>query len=980
VLYWAFDEATWNGTANEVQDSSGNGLHGRGLPTGAPYGGPVTANALPPIAGTPGTCRYGVLDGVNDAVETADHALLDITDEMTVMMWLRPTAVPGGAFGSTGTLRSFVSKDNNYEAHLAGGGAIYWWWGGGALQLISAGAVPANAWTHVALVYSRSGGFQRIYINGVQDANTNNQTGALPTNNLPFQIGGDQGFAGREYQGQVDEVRVFRQALGPGRISALMNETHLCPSFLNHFSINHAGGGVACDTHQVDIIAHDAAHQPVDAGALLVNLSTSNARGTWTGVVAGGGILIDTVAGDGAATYQFPIGTNQATLNFRYANLAATSEAFSFNVSGGGFSEVGGVANASDDPTFTMAQAGFRFRNVTDNSTTIPVQISGKPSNTGYNAKTIRVQAIRTDTATGACTPLFASQTRSVDLGAECNNPVNCAARQVSINGGNIATSANNGAAGAAAYTSVSLAFTASSEADAVIAYPDAGQISLHARYDLDTGVAGYEAVGSTNTFLVRPFGLAMPGINHSSSAAGTLIGAAGDAFTMTVQGYQWAAGEDANNDGFPDTGVNITNNGTVPNFAATATLGVTANLPGTAPGTISRGAACVGVASIVLTGGVGTASDWCYSEVGNVLLSATVADYLGAGVSVPGSSAYDGVGGGGYVGRFKPKFFAVSGTPTLTNRSVLACASSFSYLGEELNVGFTLEARNTAGAVTQNYNGAYAKLNLASAASLGIGARSGATNLTARVDSALAPAGAFANGVAALSVPVAVNRNSPDAPDGPFAGTQFGIAANDADPNLATGVQMGSFNQDVDGVGGNDHFAVGPTTQLRFGRLVLGNAYGATGLALNLPAQVHHWNGSAFALNTLDSCSRLDRSDIALGFGGGLSACQSAITQATIAFSGGNAVLTLAAPNNAGTVGLTANLGTAGGSYCNLVGGASAAATFSAMDYLLGRWNEAVNPDGNASTSYDDKPAGQGAFGLYGSQPNNFIFRRENF
>ena len=49
----------------------------------------------------------------------------------------------------------------------------------------------------------------------------------------------------------------------------------------------------------------------------------------------------------------------------------------------------------------------FRFRNFTDGNNLIPTQISGKPSNAGFNAKTIRLQAIRTDTATLACAAAF---------------------------------------------------------------------------------------------------------------------------------------------------------------------------------------------------------------------------------------------------------------------------------------------------------------------------------------------------------------------------------------------------------------------------------------------------------------------------------------------------------------------------------------------------------------------------------------------
>ena len=971
VLHWSLDQLAWNGTPGEVVDLSGNNLHGTAIL------GANTAFVTPAIAGSPGTCRYGAFDGVDDYVEVADNALLDITDELTVMMWLRPTAYPGAG------LKSFVSKDNNYEAHLTTTGNVNWWWGGGALQLNSAGSVPLNQWTHVALVYSRAGAFQRIYFNGVADANTNNQAGALPTNNMPFQIAADQGFAGRQFPGLIDEVYVFASALSQTRVQQYMNATRACASAIDHFAFSHSGSGVGCVDQPITLTAHDAMHASVDANTLLVNLSTSNGKGTWTGIQAGGGTLNDPVAGDGAATYQFALGSNSVTLLFRNANIAGTSETYSFNVSGGGYSETGGVASGSDDPPFTMAQAGFRFRNIEDANETIVTQISGKPSNTGFAARTLRLQAINTDTVSGSCTNLFASQSQTVELGAECNSPAACAARQVSVNGTALATSADNAGAGAAAYTGVSLAFNASSEADTVIAYPDAGQISLHARYDLNPLVAGFEMIGASNAFIVRPLGLAFPGVSHSSSAAGSLIGAAGDPFAMTVQAYQWAAGEDANDDGVPDTGVNITDNGTVPNFAATATVGVSANLPGVAPGAVSRGAGCANPANVAMAGGAGSAADWCYSEVGNAVLTASVANYLAPGVSVSGNSGLDGDAAGGYVGRFKPKHFVVTGAPTLTNRAALACASTFTYMNEGLQLGFTLEARNAQNVLTQNYTGAYAKLNLASMTSLGIGARSGATMLTSRVDNALAPGGSFGNGVANLTAVTGIRRASPDAPDGPYAATQFAIAPNDNDPNAATGVQMQSFDLDADGgIPGNDHFAIAPATELRYGRLRLQNAYGPVSQGLPIALEAQYWNGGGFVANAQDDCTSLARANIALSFTGAIAACDTFVQQASIAFAAGSATLTLSAPGagNTGTVLLAPQLGSAAGTYCPASPGGTAASTASPAAYLLGRWDDAANPDADGSTSYDDKPAGQAGFGLYGSQPKNFIFFRENY
>jgi MSHA biogenesis protein MshQ len=189
-------------------------------------------------------------------------------------------------------------------------------------------------------------------------------------------------------------------------------------------------------------------------------------------------------------------------------------------------------------------------------------------------------------------------------------------------------------------------------------------------------------------------------------------------------------------------------------------------------------------------------------------------------------------------------------------------------------------------------------------------------------------------------------------------------------------------MNMDVDGVGGNDHVQIGANTVLRFGRLRMENAVGSEALTLAVPIQTQYWNGAGFATNTLDGCTTLARSDVALDFNppSNLTACKTAVNAASIPFTAGVGSLTLSAPGsgNNGSVLLTANLGTAAGSYCNP--GTYVAATNSGRSYLLGRWNDASDPDANANTMYDDKPSARAAFGLYGSQPSNFIYLRENY
>ena len=95
---------------------------------------------------------------------------------------------------------------------------------------------------------------------------------------------------------------------------------------------------------------------------------------------------------------------------------------------------------------------------------------------------------------------------------------------------------------------------------------------------------------------------------------------------------------------------------------------------------------------------------------------------------------------------------------------------------------------------------------------------------------------------------------------------------------------------------------------------------------------------------------------------------------EASVASGGGQATLTLAAAGagNTGSVLLTPVLGALGAEmYCPAQGGAQAAASSAGRAYLQGKWTGAA---------WDENPAARAAFGLYGSQPKNFIFFRENY
>jgi len=213
---WRFDELFWNGSNDEVLDSSGNGLHLTAFNA-------ITTSSLPAIPGDPGTCSYGIFNGsvsfiqLNDDTSTND-SLLDIPNNLTVTAWINTNVIPSSG------LKSILSKDENYEFHINSSGQIYWWWNWGTLTTTGA-SLTIGDWHHIAITW-RSGE-QVIYINGIERARSA-RTGILQTNNDPLQVGQDLDIASRFFDGSIDEIRIYENFLNASEINQIMSETRPC--------------------------------------------------------------------------------------------------------------------------------------------------------------------------------------------------------------------------------------------------------------------------------------------------------------------------------------------------------------------------------------------------------------------------------------------------------------------------------------------------------------------------------------------------------------------------------------------------------------------------------------------------------------------------------------------------------------------------------------------------------------------------------
>ncbi len=172
-----------------------------------------------------------------------------------------------------------------------------------------------------------------------------------------------------------------------------------------------------------------------------------------------------------------------------------------------------------------------------------------------------------------------------------------------------------------------------------------------------------------------------------------------------------------------------------------------------------------------------------------------------------------------------------------------------------------------------------------------------------------------------------------------------------------------------------------------RYGRLWLGNAYGSELLDIRMPVKVQYWTGTGWATNTLDSCTSLPSSAIALGnylappAGTALSTANMGTAHrpgSAITLASGIGTIMLAKPNPSatGSFDVVLNLGNgvtnAGSKSCEpaafdatYVGGTAPATS---LTYLSGNW---------CGAAYDKAPSARVKLG---SPKAPYVYLRERY
>ncbi len=863
VAEYRMEQSSWNGTAGEVLDTSGNAEHGTALVSGATTrpaevaGGKVcrgaqiannttaalisainTGIAVPTSVGGVGTITFWYNNASNTPNVT--RVLFDAATVNNRRFYLSRS--------NTNALSFVVTDSGNTHRTVTTANNV----------------LPTTGWSHIAVSWNfnnlaaANSDRLRIWVNGVllqTTAFTTANTISAQINTL--YIGDNRSSVSTVVRSAgnpggsnatLDEFRIYNYEGGLALVQRDMNQAGAC---LDHYAITHSGTGLTCMPAAVTVTAHDSGHGLVTMpnNTTSVMLSTSTGQGDWT-LISGYGALDNGTANDGIATYVFN-GEYQAVFGLTHG----TAGTVNINVTDGQT-----VESASEDPALTISDCVSNFNACHNYAGSNCSAASGKLY-TRLGGASFATDLVALDAA-GNVNTSFTGQA-VVSLIARAATGTVDAQRCFTPDYTQVLDNA------ATNFTAGKLTVNAS-VADA----------HRDARIKVVCDAANCPPSGmtwcSTDNFAIRP---------QSFTVTANLGGPklkAGLPFTLTA-----------------DSGVTSGYNGTP--------VLDTANLRDHTNATVGS-----------LTGSLAAATDgrnsigtFFYHDVGTIsLLADAVTDSGFTAVDQPNDcvsgSTSNSASGGKFgcnigsastsaFGRFYPDHFTY--VATLTPACV---AGGFTYMDQPaLGINLTLEARSFATEiVTARYTSGYSTLGSFSIT----GDNAGAAVALARLTPAL-PAFTWTNGSYTLNANYAFGKNP--AADGPY--DSFALLANVNDPD---GVAI---------VGGNSS----NTTRVRYGKLRLQNSHGSELLSLPVVLQAQYWANGSWLTNTLDNCTTIPASGVRMdGYTKNLTACATILTPSgtwTLAGGalGGGARLSPPGSLHTGSVDLTVNTAAASGNTC---------------------------------------------------------------
>ncbi len=224
VAHYKLDEAD----SNMVLDSSGNGH------AGITMNDPLPSASTPPVGFADPSSR--AFDGVGQYIRVPSDDAMNFSGQITLAAWVYVPAItpgchdivahgyclqpPGDVFLRIGTVRcDATGTEHNWSVGSWNGGTDH-------AALAPFYDLDVKVWLHVAGVYD--GTTWRLYRNAVEIARQDSDVGAVPVASdwaigarPPGVVPCVPAPVDRFFNGLIDDVRIYRRALGPSEILEL---------------------------------------------------------------------------------------------------------------------------------------------------------------------------------------------------------------------------------------------------------------------------------------------------------------------------------------------------------------------------------------------------------------------------------------------------------------------------------------------------------------------------------------------------------------------------------------------------------------------------------------------------------------------------------------------------------------------------------------------------------------------------------------
>ncbi len=207
VGHWKMNEASWNGTTDQVVDSSTSSFDG-------------TSQGSATTTGS-GFSRSGTFDGTGDYVSMGDNLDIVDTTDFTLSAWVNRSAFTAddqiiakrtdeasSAVGYTLWIDGDGADDIRFEVSDVTSNDEY--------LMETTAAITTTGWHHIVVVWDDDNETNTaIYVDGVKDVSSRTGTFAninSLANSEAFAVSGESD-GGELWDGQIDDVRVYNRAL-----------------------------------------------------------------------------------------------------------------------------------------------------------------------------------------------------------------------------------------------------------------------------------------------------------------------------------------------------------------------------------------------------------------------------------------------------------------------------------------------------------------------------------------------------------------------------------------------------------------------------------------------------------------------------------------------------------------------------------------------------------------------------------------------